>query len=36
MPKVEMTHLSISLPDFDSVAVWGEGLLGHARQRGAM
>jgi hypothetical protein len=26
-----MTHRSISSLDFGSVAVWGEGLLGHAR-----
>ena len=33
--KLAIPHRSISSPDFGSVAVWGEGLLGHARQRGA-
>jgi hypothetical protein len=30
--KLAMTHRSISLLDFGSVAVWGEGLLGHVGQ----
>ena len=29
--KLAMTHRSISSLDFGSVAVWGEGLLSHAR-----
>ena len=33
--KLAMTHRSISSLDFGSVAVWEEGLLGYARQRGA-
>ena len=33
--NLAIPHRSISSPDFGSVAVWGEGLLGHARQRGA-